>query len=91
MDANENKATNVKGATKAAPKPISLKLSIIFVILLILSILVAELLVLAFGYGMVKDLIDTSLENQVSAEANLINKDLSSTFYYLNGVGDAVE
>jgi methyl-accepting chemotaxis protein len=89
MGANENNTAGAKA--KAAPKPISLKLSIIFVILLILSILVAELMVLAFGYGMVKDLIDTSLKNEVAADAGQINKELSSTFYYLNGVADAVE
>ena len=76
-----------KGATKA----ISAKISVMFVALLIGSILIAELLVLGFGYGLVKDLIDTSLTNQVSASAAKVNKDLSSTFYYLNGVADAVE
>ena len=73
---------------KKAPKAISLRLSLLFVGLLIASILVAELLVLGFGYGLVKDLIDTSLTNQVTASAAQVNKDLSSTFYYLNGVAD---
>ncbi len=81
------KNTQKKGATKA----ISARLSIMFVGLLIASILVAELLVLGFGYGLVKDLIDTSLTNQVAASAAQVNKDLSSTFYYLNGVADAIE
>ena len=76
-----------KGATKA----ISVRLLVMFVALLIASILIAEVLVLGFGYNMVKKLIDTSLTNQVTADAAQINKDLSSIFYYLNGVADAVE
>ena len=76
-----------KGATKA----ISVRLLVMFVALLIASILIAEVLVLGFGYNMVKGLIDTSLTNQVTADAAQINKDLNSIFYYLNGVADAVE
>ncbi len=76
-----------KGATKA----ISVRLTVLFVALLIASILIAEGLVIGFGYGLVKDLINTSLANQVSASAADVNKDLSSIFYYLNGVADAVE
>ena len=78
-------------AKNGAPKAISLRLSILFVGLLIASILVAEALVLGFGYNLVKDLIDTSLTNQVSASASEVNKSLTSTFYYLNGVADAIE
>lgn len=76
---------------KRAIKTISTKLSILFVALLIGSILIAEALILSFGYNLVKDLIDTSLTNQVSASAAKVNSNLSSTFYYLNGVADAVE
>ncbi|MCR5656370.1 MAG: methyl-accepting chemotaxis protein [Butyrivibrio sp.] len=74
-----------------AKKQISVKLTIMFVTLLILSILVSEFLVLGFGFNMVKDLIDTSLTNQVEASAAKVNRDLNSTFTYLNGVADAVE
>lgn len=76
-----------KGATKA----ISVRLLVMFVAMLIASILIAEVLILGFGYNMVKNLIDTSLTNQVTADAAQINKDLNSIFYYLNGVADAVE
>ncbi len=76
---------------KAAPKAISLRLSMMFVGLLIASILIAEGLVLGFGYDLVKNLIDASLSNQVSASASKVNKDLTATFYYLNGVADAIE
>ena len=46
-------------AKKGATKAISVRISIMFVVLLIASILIAEGLVIGFGYGMVKDLIDT--------------------------------
>jgi methyl-accepting chemotaxis protein len=81
----------VKAANKEKTKAISVKISMMFVGLLVASILVAEGLVLSFGYGLVKDLIDKSLTNQVSAESSKINKDLMSNFYYLNGVADAIE
>ncbi len=76
-----------KGATKA----ISVRISVLFVSLLVASILIAEGLVLGFGYGMVKDLIYTTLASQVSASAANVNKELNSTFYYLNAVADAIE
>ncbi len=83
---------NVNNSTKkGATKNISVKISMMFVALLIASILVAEALVIGFGYGLVKDLIDTSLSNSVTAYAGEVNRDLNSTFYYLNGVADAVE
>lgn len=84
--------SNVQKAAKKGPtKAISVRLSMLFVALLIVSILIAEALVLGFGYNLVKDLIDTSLTNQVDASAAKVNKDLTSTFYYLNGVADAIE
>ena len=87
VDEKNVQKTQVKGATKA----ISKRLSVLFVALLIASILVTEALIIGFGYSLVKDLIDTSLSNQVSASAAQVNKDLTATFYYLNAVADAVE
>ena len=84
---SKDQSTAKKGATKA----ISVRLSMMFVGLLIVSILIAEGLVIGFGFNMVKGLIDTSLTNQVSASAAQVNKDLTATFYYVNGVADAVE
>ena len=75
----------------AGQKQISVKLTIMFVTLLVLSILVSEFLVLVFGFNMVKGLIDTSLTNQVTTSSATVNRDLNSTFTYLNGVADAVE
>ncbi len=80
---------NTKG--KKAFVSISKKLSLIFVLMLILSTLIAEGIVAGLGYGMLKNLIHYSLRNEVSTDAGLINRELNSTFYYLNGVGDAIE
>ncbi len=74
-----------------SPKAISTKLSLMFVALLLVSILVAEGVTFALGFGMIKDLIYTSLKNEVSADAAQVNKELTATFYYLNGVADAIE
>ncbi len=87
---SNDKAVNKQG-NKRAPKAISMRLSVLFVALLMISIIITEALVVGFGYGMIKDLINTSLTNQVSATAGQINKELTSTFYYLNGVADALE
>ena len=72
-------------------KPIGRKLALIFAVMLIVSTLAAEGIVIGLGYGMVSDLIDSSLSNEVSTDAGLVNRELNSTFYYLNGIGDTLE
>ena len=74
-----------------APKAISKKLASLFGIFLVVSILLAELLVVALEYSMIKGLVHSSLKNEVKADASQINKELNSTFYYLNGIADSVE
>ena len=74
-----------------APKAISRKLASMFGVFLIVSIVVAEILVVALEYSMIKDLVHTSLNNEVIADASEINRELHSTFYYLNGIADSVE
>lgn len=74
-----------------AQKAISAKLSVMFVILLLASILIAEGITLQLSYTAISDLIFTSLQNEVSVSAGQVNRELNSTFYYLNGVADAVE
>uniref|UniRef100_UPI0025E8246D methyl-accepting chemotaxis protein n=1 Tax=Butyrivibrio sp. TaxID=28121 RepID=UPI0025E8246D len=76
---------------KGAQKAISAKLSVMFVILLLASILIAEGITLQLSYTAISDLIFTSLQNEVSVSAGQVNRELNSTFYYLNGVADAVE
>ena len=75
----------------SSPKAISTKLSLLFVAMLLATILIAEGITFALGYNMINDLIYSSLQNQVAASAGDVNKELNSTFYYLNGVADAIE
>lgn len=72
-------------------KSISRKLSLISAVMLVISMIAAELIVIGFGYNMVQDLINKSLKTEVSTDAGLVNRELNATFYYLNGVADAVE
>ncbi|MCR5032122.1 MAG: methyl-accepting chemotaxis protein [Lachnospiraceae bacterium] len=75
----------------AAPKAISTKLSALFVAMLLASILIAEGITFSLGYSMIKDLIYKSMENEVTVDASKVNRELNATFYYLNGVADAIE
>ena len=86
----KSKVDKVIGKDKA-PKAISRKLALMFASILVLSIFVAEGLVVGLEYNMIRDLIHTSLNNEVVADAGNINRELHSTFYYLNGIGDSVE
>ncbi|MBQ1597938.1 MAG: methyl-accepting chemotaxis protein [Lachnospiraceae bacterium] len=70
---------------------VSRKLSVISALMLIISMVAVELIAMGFGYGMIKGLIDASLKTEVKVDADLVNKELNSTFYYLNGVADAIE
>ncbi len=76
---------------EASPKAISKKLTLVFASLLVVSTLLAEGIATVFGYSMIVDLINTSLKNEVSADAGQVNRELNSTFYYLNGIADSVE
>ncbi|SFI00556.1 methyl-accepting chemotaxis protein [Pseudobutyrivibrio sp. OR37] len=76
---------------KKKPKAISKKLTLFFALLLVVSTLLAEGIATGFGYSMIIDLINSSLKNEVTADAGAVNKQLNSTFYYLNGIADSVE
>ncbi len=77
--------------TGASPKAISKKLTLLFVCVLVASTLLAECIIVGLGYDMIKDLIDTSLTNEAKADARMINRELNSIFYYLNGIADSTE
>ncbi|MBR4796055.1 MAG: cache domain-containing protein, partial [Lachnospiraceae bacterium] len=72
-------------------KSIGKKLSVVFAIMLVVSTLTAEVIAIFFGFNKIKELIDTSLQNEAQTNADAINKELKATFYYVNGVGDALE
>ncbi|MCR5776039.1 MAG: methyl-accepting chemotaxis protein [Lachnospiraceae bacterium] len=74
-----------------AQKAISAKLSVLFVTLLLISILIAVGITFSLSYLTIRDLTFTSLKNEVSVDAGNVNRELNSTFYYLNGVADAIE
>ena len=74
-----------------SPKAISKKLTLLFALLLVASTLLAEGIIIGLGYGMVKDLIDSSLNNEVVADAGSVNRELNAIFYYLNGIADSTE
>lgn len=80
-----------KSGKKGPKTAVSTKLGVTFATMLVLTIIIALCIAFSFGYGMIRDLIDTSMKNEVSADAGQINRDLNATFYYLNGVADAVE
>ncbi len=75
----------------SSPKAVSTRISLLFVSMLLITVLVAESITYVLGYAMIKSLIYSSLQNEVTADASKVNRELNSTFYYLNGVADAVE
>ncbi len=44
-----------------------------------------------FSFRLIKDLLKSTLEQHVAADSGEVNKQLNSTFYYLNAIGDSVE
>lgn len=80
-----------KNEQNQAVKSISKKLAVMFAVILVISIIICESLVVALEFNMIKDLVHTSLTNECVADAGNINRELHSTFYYLNGIGDSVE
>ncbi|MBE5827576.1 MAG: methyl-accepting chemotaxis protein [Butyrivibrio sp.] len=84
-------SSNPSKKAGTTPKAISAKISLLFVAMLLITILVAEGITFSLGYSMIKDLIYNSLESEVSVDASKVNRELNSTFYYLNAVADSVE
>ncbi|MCR5101861.1 MAG: methyl-accepting chemotaxis protein [Butyrivibrio sp.] len=84
-------AKNTNKTDGSSPKAISTKISLLFVAMLLITILVSEGITFSLGYSMIKDLIYDSMENQVSVDGSKVNRELNATFYYLNGVADAIE
>ncbi|MCR4955184.1 MAG: methyl-accepting chemotaxis protein [Lachnospiraceae bacterium] len=79
--------------TKEMPKvkKISGKLLSVILPVTFVGILVMVAVATLFGKNLITTLLNTSLEEKVNADAGAVNKDLSSTFYYLNGIADTVE
>ena len=78
-------------SSKGSKSSINAKITIIFVIILLISILFTEAVAISRSKSMITELINSTLKNEVSTDAGQVNRELNSTFYYLNGVADAVE
>ncbi len=85
MKKSDNKGTSVKRSS------INAKITVFFVIILVLSILITEGIAITRSKSMITKLINSTLKNEVSTDAGEINRELNSTFYYLNGIADSVE
>ncbi|MBO4680218.1 MAG: methyl-accepting chemotaxis protein [Lachnospiraceae bacterium] len=76
---------------KTKAKKLSGKIMARFLPVIAVGILVIIGVVGTFGLRLIRNLLYTSLEQHVSADAGEVNKQLNSTFYYLNAIGDSVE
>ncbi len=76
---------------KAKVKQLSGKLLARFLPVIVIGIAVIISVVAIFGLSLVRELLYTSLEQHVSADSGEVNKQLNSTFYYLNAIADSVE
>jgi methyl-accepting chemotaxis protein len=72
-------------------KKLSAKLISFIIPIFAVGILAIMLILFIFVSSLVKNLLYTSLQQQVLADAGQINRQLNSIFYYLNGVGDTLE
>ncbi|MCR4998441.1 MAG: methyl-accepting chemotaxis protein [Lachnospiraceae bacterium] len=72
-------------------KRLSSKLIALFLPIVAVGIAIVVMLVGVFGRKLIKELLFTSLEQSVAANASEVNRQLNSTFYYLNAIGDSIE
>ncbi len=81
--------SNVKEKVKV--KQLSTKLMGRFLPVIAIGVAIIIGVVAIFGMRLIRELLYTSLEQHVSADAGEVNRQLNSTFYYLNGIADSVE
>lgn len=72
-------------------KKLSAKLMGIFLPVIILGVAVIIAVVATFGLNLIKELLFSTMEQHVAADSKEINKQLNSTFYYLNAIADSLE
>lgn len=82
---------NEKKIKSSATSSINAKITMVFVVILVASILITESIAIFRSKSMITDLIHSTLKNEVSTDAGNVNRELNSTFYYLNGIADSVE
>nr|MCR5467930.1 cache domain-containing protein [Lachnospiraceae bacterium] len=76
---------------KTKAKKLSAKLMIRFLPVIAIGIAVIIGVVALFSLPLIKNLLYTSLEQHVSADSGEVNKQLNSSFYYLNAISDSLE
>ena len=76
---------------KAKVKQLSTKLMVRFLPVIALGVALIIGVVAFFGIRLIRELLYTSLEQHVSSDAGEINKQLNSSFYYLNAIADSLE
>ena len=86
-----NSMSNENQTEKTKVKKLSGKIMARFLPVIAVGILVIIGVVGTFGLRLIRNLLYTSLEQHVMADAGEVNKQLNSTFYYLNAIGDSVE
>ena len=62
-----------------------------FLPVIIIGVAIIIGVVALFSIRLIKDLLHTTLEQHVSADSGEVNKQLNSTFYYLNAIADSIE
>jgi methyl-accepting chemotaxis protein len=72
-------------------KQVSGKLMVRILPVIALGILVIISVVAVFGFRQIKGLLHDTLEQHVSSDSKEVNKQLNSTFYYLNAIADSIE
>ncbi|SCX20721.1 methyl-accepting chemotaxis protein [Lachnospiraceae bacterium YSD2013] len=72
-------------------KQLSGKLMVRFLPVIFIGIAVIISVVAIFSLRLIKNLLYNTLEQHVSADAGEVNKQLNSTFYYLNAIADSIE
>ncbi|MCR5544948.1 MAG: methyl-accepting chemotaxis protein [Lachnospiraceae bacterium] len=75
----------------SASSSINTKITMFFVVILVVSILVTEGISITRSKSMITGLINSTLKNEVATDAGSVNRELNATFYYLNGIADSVE
>ncbi len=72
-------------------KPISVKLLSFLLPTIIAVLAIIFIIIFIFGKGVITNLLFTSLESEVTADAQKVNNGLNASFYYLNGIADTIE
>ncbi len=80
-----------KAKEKAKVKQVSAKLMARILPVIALGVALIIAVVAIFGMRLVKELLYTSLEQHVAADAGEVNKQLNASFYYLNAIADSLE